>query len=217
MSVEQENEQQCQRIAELEQQLKELVAKISELTVQLESAQKRIAELEQQKTPPPPFVKANTKKDPNQPKKPRKKRAPEHNGVRRLEVNPTEIIAKKPDKCPKCQHKLGGISLSRKRQVIELPEPTPVRVTEYQLYKGWCANCQQWHEVELDLSEQVLGQGRFGQRIVSLIGYLRESLRLPIRLIQHYLATIHTLQLSGVKLWKYYIAWRPNCNRNMQV
>ena len=43
---------------------------------------------------------------------------------------------------------------------------------------------------------QVIGQGRIGVRIASLVSYLRTSLRLPIRAIQSHLATLHNLQLS---------------------
>jgi hypothetical protein len=184
------------KITELTGQLTEATGKITELTGKLEAAQKLIAELQEQKKPPPPFVKANIKKEPDQPKKERKKRPSSQNGVRRLEIEPTETLEKKPDKCPTCQNQLGGVSLSRKRQVIELPQPSPLRVTEYEIYKGWCSNCQKWHEAELDLSGQVMGQGRIGNGIASLVGYLREVLRLPVRLIQHYLRELHQLEIS---------------------
>jgi len=46
------------------------------------------------------------------------------------------------------------------------------------------------------LRRQVLGQGRIGVRIASLVGYLRTTLRLPFRAIQSYLATLHGLQMS---------------------
>jgi hypothetical protein len=43
----------------------------------------------------------------------------------------------------------------------------------------------------------VLGQGRLGVRVVSLIAYLRQSARLPVRTIQQVLATLHGLRLSA--------------------
>jgi transposase len=50
----------------------------------------------------------------------------------------------------------------------------------------------------LDLASegQVLGQGRLGVRLASLVAYLRITLRLPLRLIQSYLETIHKLKVS---------------------
>ena len=45
-------------------------------------------------------------------------------------------------------------------------------------------------------TRQVLGQGRLGVRIASLVAYLRTTLRLPIRRIQTYLQTLHSLTVS---------------------
>jgi hypothetical protein len=41
-----------------------------------------------------------------------------------------------------------------------------------------------------------LGQGRIGVRVAALVAYLRTTLRLPVRQVQTYLATLHELQLS---------------------
>lgn len=43
----------------------------------------------------------------------------------------------------------------------------------------------------------MLGQGRIGVRIASLVAYLRTTLRLPIRTIRSYLQTLHGLTLSS--------------------
>ncbi len=69
-------------VAKLRTENEQLCAANADLRAQLAAAQQRIAELEQQKTPPPAFVKPNT---PARPQKGRKKRAPEHNHARRLE------------------------------------------------------------------------------------------------------------------------------------
>jgi transposase len=42
----------------------------------------------------------------------------------------------------------------------------------------------------------MVGQGRMGVRIASLIAYLRTSLRMPVRLIREYLSTMHNLLIS---------------------
>ncbi len=87
-----------------------------------------------------------------------------------------------------------------RRQVIELPPPQPVEITEHQVFKSWCARCGRWHYAPLDLSGQVVGQvvgqGRMGVRIASLIAYLRSTLRLPVRQIREYLLTMHRLAIS---------------------
>lgn len=48
----------------------------------------------------------------------------------------------------------------------------------------------------MDVSAEVLGQGRMGVKITSLIAYLRTVMRLPLRQIQAYLATLHGLKIS---------------------
>jgi transposase len=159
------------------------------------AAQQRIAELEQQR-PPPPFAKAKTL---TRERKPRRKRAPEQNRARRREP-PTRIVQHALERCPTCHYRLRGQRIARRRQVIELPPPAPVEVTEHQVLKRWCPKCACWCTPRLDLRAQGLGQGRLGVRITSLIAYLRTTLRLPIRLIRSYLQTLHGLTLSTGEL-----------------
>ena len=171
----------------LQEQVKDLQGKLSEVLSQIE-------ELKQKMKEPPAFVKANVSK----PKKegPRKKRAKEHNGARKREA-PTCIEEHLIRTCPDCQGDLTGITISRRRQIVELPPPPPVEVTEYQVYKGWCSHCQKWHEAPFELPKgAVMGQGRLGVRISTVIAYLRTVMRLPIRQVQSYLQTLHGLSVS---------------------
>ena len=179
----------------LEDQLKRALERVQLLEEQLAAAQKRIEELEKQKTPPPAFAKANVKKPEASEKKPRKKREAEHNHGRRREV-PTRMVEHRIVSCPVCASRLGGVSVARRRQVIELPPPPLVEVTEHVVYHGWCSACQHWREAPLDVSAEVMGQGRLGVKITSLIAYLRTVMRLPLRQIQAYLATLHGLKIS---------------------
>jgi len=83
-------EEQITRLEEqLTQVLEQLRLKDEQLQVaqaQLRVAQARIEELEKQKTPPPPFVKANVVKPQAAGKKQRKKRDAKHNHGRRREA-----------------------------------------------------------------------------------------------------------------------------------
>ena len=184
-----------ERIASLEEQLKQALEQVHILQEQLAAAQKRIEELEKQKTPPPAFVKANAKKSAKEEKKPRKKRDGRHNHGRTRTV-PTHIVEHRIVECPDCHLRLGGISLARVREVIDVPPPPPVEVIHHRIFQGWCAQCQKWHEAPVDLQEQVLGQGRLGVRLVSLIATLRTVMRLPIRQIRELLHTLHGVQVS---------------------
>src|ERR1700693_703930 len=189
-------------IASLEGQLKEALERLKEVTErlretqeQLKQAQAQIAELEKQKTPVPSFVKANKKKAKAEEKKPRKKREAQYNRARQRAV-PTQIVEHRIVACPDCHLRLGGISLARRREVIDVPPPPRVEVSEHRIYKGWCTGCQKWHEAPVDFSEQVLGQGRIGVRLASMIAYLRTVMRLPLRQLRDVLRDLHGFEVS---------------------
>ncbi len=175
-------------------------ARLSQMLVavqgQLSGALTRIAELEAQLQPPGPpgYVKPNRPRAEGEPR-PRKKRAAAHNTSRKRMLA-TRVERHALERCPDCQGRLRGESVDYTREVVELPAPQPVDVIEHQVLKRWCAHCQKWHSPVLDLRGQVFGQGRLGVRIASLVSYLRTSLRLPVRQVQQYLATLHALHLS---------------------
>src|SRR5260370_27683068 len=167
----------------LEDQLKRALERVQLLEEQLAAAQKRIEELEKQKTPPPAFAKANVKKPEASEKKPRKKREAQHNHGRRREV-PTRMVEHRIVSCPVCATRLGGISVARRRQVIELPPPPPAAVTEHVVYHGWCSACQHWRGSTFDVSAGGVGQGSVGGDIATQISHLAHVMRLPPRKIQ---------------------------------
>lgn len=180
------------------QEESELRAENAELRRLLTAALARIAELEEQikklRPDPPAFVK------PNRPTRekaagPRKKRAPQHNAARRRET-PTRIERHALDHCPECSYPLTGDSIDYSRQVIELPPPQPVDITEHQVIKRKCPHCAEWRAPRLDVSGMVIGQGRIGVRIAGVIAYLRNTLRMTVVAIQTYLQGLHGLRLS---------------------
>ncbi len=178
-----------------EEEITQLRVENQALREALSQALARIEELEKQKTPPPEFVKANVKKPAAQEKKPRKKRDAKHNHGRRRAM-PTQMVEHRLVTCPDCHLRLGGISLARVREVIEVPLPPPVEITHHRIFKGWCEPCQKWHEAPLDVQGEALGQGRLGVRLISLIATLRTVMRLPVRQIRDLLQTLHGVQVS---------------------
>ena len=195
MTIEAENDRLWAENAALCQLVAQLQAALTAAQTHIVELEQRIVELEQQRQNPPSFVKPHRPTPPD-PKPPRKKRASAHNHNRRRET-PTRIVPHALDRCPDCAYELQGNSLDYARQVIEIPEPQPVEIIEHQVFKRWCPHCQRWHSPQVDLQGQVLGQGRIGVRIISLIAYLRTTLRLPVRLMRAYLRTIHRLTLSA--------------------
>jgi transposase len=170
----------------------QLRERIAQLEAALADALGRLGELEAAKKAPPPFVKATV---PERPKRERTPRAPEHNRGRRRE-EPTRIVEHRPECCAACGGRLGGLTLARVRQVVELAPPPPVEVTEHRVYRGWCSYCGQWRAARPDLGGQVLGRGRLGMGVAALVAHLRVGLRLPLRPIRAYLADVHGLRVS---------------------
>jgi transposase len=184
-----------ERIEDLTTQLKQALEQLQATQEELRKAQERIAELERRKPPPPSFVKAKAKKRAAEEKRPRKKRAAQYNRAR-PRSSPTQIIEHRIVACPDCHLRLGGLSLARLREVIDVPPPPAVEVTEHRIYKGWCAGCQRWYEAPADFSAHVLGQGRIGVRLASIIAYLRTVMRLPLRQLRDVLRDLHGFEVS---------------------
>jgi transposase len=184
----------AEEVARLRAENAELRALVAQLQEQLAAALARRAELEQQRRDPPPFVKPNKPPRPD-PKPPRKRRDPCHNQARRRQA-PTQIVPHALDRCPDCHYQLRGQSIDYIRQVIELPAPPPVAIIEHRVIKRFCPVCRRWHHPQLELRGQVLGRGRIGVRLASLIAFLRTTLRLPLATIRRYLRSVHYLTLS---------------------
>jgi hypothetical protein len=127
------------------------------------------------------------------PKRSRKRRA---RGYARMRTEaPTRTVIHALAACPACGCALVGGSVKRSREVIELA-PAPVEVIAHQYVERACPLCGRRWVPKADLGGQVLGQGRLGLGLVSLIVTLREAGRLPVGAIQWYLATVHGLRLS---------------------
>ena len=190
-----ENEKLRAENAGLRQQVQDLTEALEEFEAAVKAAQQRVEELEKKKKDPPSWVKANTPKREGG-EKPRRKRSPEHNRARRR-MEPTRIVNHELKACPDCGYRLYARKKGHSHQVIDIPPPAPVEVTEHQVIKRWCAHCEKWHAPQLDLRQEVLGQGRIGLRLTSLIVYLRNAMRLPYRQIQAYLETQHQMPMSA--------------------
>jgi hypothetical protein len=79
---------------------------------------------------------------------------------------------------------------------MDLPPPVPVEITEHRIFNGWCAGCQKWLEAPVDLHTEVLGQGRSGVRLASLIASVCTVMRLPMRQLRALLHTRHGVEVS---------------------
>lgn len=184
-----------ERYAEACHMAGELQGQNAQLREQLTMAEERIAELERAKKGPPSFVKPSKPKREG-PKAPRRKRAAEHNHGRPR----SEVITRREEhhieRCPKCGGKLCKEQEAWCHEVVEVPPPERVEVVAHAVYKGFCQRCAAWRYGDACLAGTVVGHRRFGVRLMVLIGYLSEALRMPVRVMQEYLATVHGVKIS---------------------
>jgi transposase len=125
--------------------------------------------------------------------RPRNRRA---HGVGRVRSAPTRTEIHAAEQCPDCGTALSGGSVKRTREVIELI-PSPAEIVEHVVVERRCPQCRRRVVPALDLGEQVVGQQRLGVGLLALIATLREEGRLPVGMIQWYLATLHQVHVSA--------------------
>lgn len=170
----------------------ELLRQNQALAERIAQLERRMADLEALKTPPPPWAKGNRPKPQTPAGTPRKKRASEHDHGRRRST-PTRIVQHAYERCPDCAYALRGVSIARRREVIEIPA-LPVEVSDHQIIKRYCPVCRAWKTPQVSFAGIALG--RMGVRLASLIGTLRAIYRLPLAQIQALLAHMYELHLS---------------------
>ena len=124
---------------------------------------------------------------------PRKRR---RQGYGRSRMAATEQVIHALDACLDCGAPLAGGSVTRTREVIDLPPPRIV-VTAHVYLERRCPACGKRCVPPPDLGEQVTGQGRLGHGLTGLLGVLREEARLPVRVIQTLLTTLTGLHLCA--------------------
>jgi hypothetical protein len=186
---------QREQIADLERDQARLRAEMAAQQAALVQLQERVGRLlalldrADGDDPPPrpttmPGLKPATSRRPAQSAAPRK---PRPRGYGRTRMAPTRWQEHAHDRCPRCGSALQGGTVRHRREVIELV-PARVEVTEHRYLERRCPRCRGQWQPGPDLAGVVVGQGRLGIGLLSLIAVLREELRLPIRAIQWHLA-----------------------------
>jgi len=180
-------------IAELQAQHAALQAENARLQAENGALTQRVAALEAEARLPPPWAKANRKPREGA-GRPRRRRAAEQNHGR-PRGEPTAYVRHAYEACPDCGYPLRGQAVRRRREVLEIPEAA-VTITEHQILTRYCPACAAYKTPRVSFAGVVLGQGRIGVRLASLIGTLRSSYRLPLAQIQSVLAAVHGVHLS---------------------
>ncbi len=165
-----------------------LQAEHAALKQQLAALMEQLAQTQQAQAKSRPTVKATVPK--REPKR-RHKRAPQPNRGRKRQ-EPTRVESHALDAGPDCGRTFGGGRVARTRPVIDLPPPAPVAVADHQVIERDGSHCAAWQRPTLDLTGQVLGQGRIGVRIAGLIAWVSLVLRLPLLRLRY----VHQLTIS---------------------
>lgn len=195
---------QREQIADLEREQARLRADLAAQQAALTALQERVGALLARLDPPdgaagaarpttmPGLKPARRGGAPAREPRPRKGRA---RGYGRRRMRPTAQQVHAYASCPHCATALSGGTIRRTREVIEV-RPAPETVTRHDYVERRCPRCGGRWQPGPELDEAVVGQGRLGVGLLSLIVTLREELRVPIRGIQSYLRTVHGLGLS---------------------
>ena len=171
------------------------------LSFQVERLEERISELEIElarlrNDPPggvtkslPSFVK------PNKPSRETTFRKPRAQGFSRRVEAPTRTVPHVVERCPDCNRKLAGGWVHHTRQVIEIPE-IRYEVIEHAMMGRHCGVCSKDHVAAHDFSDVVIGNSRFGIRLMSLIVSLKSVSRMTVRGIQEFLHCVYGLRIA---------------------
>lgn len=184
------------RVAQLEKENLELKKENAELKSILLEQQKKILELERRLAA---YENAHT--PPSQSRYPQRKkgegsgrvgRPPGHEGSTRPTPEPDETIDVTLQQCPSCKKLLGKPIRFESRIIEEIPEPQPIKVTEYRLAHYRCRNCGS-HVVASH--PDCPKEGRFGINTLTHVTMLKYYGRMPHRRIAELLESQFKLRV----------------------
>lgn len=181
-------------VRELEQARVEsarLQGEVDRLVLRVEELEAELAGRGPGSPRPPAWVKKSTAPR-GADKSPRKKR--DTNFARKRGVA-TRQVTHVAEACPSCGCALRGRSVKRHREVIELVV-SPVEVTDHLLVERVCPQCERAVTPTLGSADGVVGQHRFGPRLMALISLWHESSRMTVRTIQEQMETLFSVHVS---------------------
>lgn len=167
--------------------------KVSKLGDMIDKLQKRLAYYENPHTPPSArrLKKKKPEKGISGPRYPGRPKG--HEGTTRPTPEPDETKTTSLEECPHCQAKLGEPECIERRIIEDIPEPQPVKITEFLMPHYECPGCGRditaWHP---DCPQE----GVFGKNTQAHVTLLKYTHRLPHRKISDVLKTMHGITIS---------------------
>jgi transposase len=177
--------------------LAQLRAEITQLKATVEELAQRLGRNSHNSSQPPSADPPQTpKRSRRDPSGRRPGGQPGHEGQTRALVPVEEVevvIAVKPERCRRCQHRLEGEDAQPERhQVTEIPPIKPV-VTEYQLHQLCCPSCGELTRAEPPVGVPTRG---FGPRVQAITALCTGAYHLSKRTTQQVMADLFGLPLS---------------------
>ena len=173
-----------------------LIAIIIRQQAIIDQLEKQIAQLEERAKSggnrQMPGLKPKTVREPAQPRQPRQRR---RYSFARVRMTPTQRVEHVLEQWAHCGTQAVRRWTRRTREVIDLPQ-APVVVTEHGCIARTCPSCRRRSVPPVQLEGVALGQQRLGTYLLTLTAALLEEAKLPFRIIQWYLDTVHGLRLS---------------------
>lgn len=177
--------------------LAQLRAEITQLKATVEELAQRLGRNSHNSSQPPSADPPQTpKRSRRDPSGRRPGGQPGHEGQTRALVPVEEVavvIAVKPERCRRCQHRLEGEDAQPERhQVTEIPPIKPV-VTEYQWHQLCCPSCGALTRAELPVG---VSTGGFGPRVQAITALCTGAYHRSKRTTQPVMADLFRLPLS---------------------
>ena len=157
------------RVAQLENENLQLMKRLLQL-------EQRLAAYENANTPP---SKQRFRKKKEGESSGKLGRPPGAEGSTRPTPKPDEVVEVKREMCPSCHKPLGKPNFFETKTIEELPEPQPVKVTEYKLAHYICTCGEHVIAEHSDCPKR----GRFGPNLQAEVAAMKFDERLPMKKI----------------------------------
>ncbi len=182
MNLEQRVEELEKQLAERDQLIRELRRLLSHMEEKNQELEAKLAKDSHNSSKPPSSDGMKRRTYSKRP--PSTKRTggqPGHEGhtLQRSET-PDTIVTHRPEVCPECQTSLKNIpgEITETRQVLDLPPPPQLLVTEHQVERVGCPKCG--HQATGEFPKEIAAPVQYGAEVKSQVVYLHQSQLLPL-------------------------------------
>jgi transposase len=198
----------CPRVASLEDRVEELEAENKKLKEKLCLEEERYRRLwrryRRYRNPHTPSSKKLASSRPRHKKTGqsggKQGRRKGHPGVTRTRRSPDSTVVVEEESCSRCGARLEDPESTETRVIEDIPEPGPVKVTEYRIGHYQCPGCGQ--EV-VATHPGVPEEGNFGRNVLVQTTLLRFEERLPHRKISELFEWQYGLQVSASSIYRF--------------